>query len=154
MDGESLATHDTNVINHLMKNKTKIAFVLIWSLILIPIGIQFSHIAVLLINSSSNDLFALMGVISGLIFFITFFVGYIVSHVMIAPWLLSKHGIRSLKESYVWMGNCLFAEVELRKLSLEVDDPNITRTMKLITFSKYSIVLAIVGIVTFFALAE
>lgn len=137
-----------------MINNSKKTFFTIWTFILICFSIQFLGIASEMIKNSYQNIFSLLGVISLLIWFLSFFVGYFVSHLMIGPWLLAKHGRRSLKDSYLIMSNCLYAETELKDLRTVIDDPSIVKTLKLINFSKYSIVVSLIMMVIFFILAN
>lgn len=73
---------------------------------------------------------------------------------MIGPWLLAKHGRRSFRDSYLWITNCLYTEIELKDLRTAVDDPSIAKTLNLISFSKYSIIVSLIMLATFFVLAK
>ena len=131
-----------------------VVFKLTWSVILISFSISFLNIAQELLKATYENVFGFLGVIFGLAWFLTFFVGYIITHFMIAPWLLSKHGRRSIRESYLWIGNCLFAEIELKELSSINDDQSIRSTLKLISICKISLIVTLILSVTFFVLAN
>jgi hypothetical protein len=137
-----------------MTDNSKKAFFTIWTFILICFSIQFLGIASEMIKSSYQNIFSLLGVISLLILSLSIYVGYFISHLMIGPWLLAKHGRRNLKDSYLMMSNCLYAETELKDLRTVIDDPSIVKTLKLINFCKYSIIISLIMMVLFFILSN
>lgn len=133
-----------------MTTNSKKAFFTVWTFILVCFALSFLNIASEMIKNSYQNIFSFFGVISLLIFFLSFFVGYFVSHLMIAPWLLAKHGRRRLKDSYLMTSNCLYAETELKDLRAVIDDPSVANTLKLINFCKYSIIISLIMMVIFF----
>jgi hypothetical protein len=80
---------------------------------------------------------------------LAFVVGYLICYFIIGPILLNKHKIRSLSQSYLWLGNMLNVEAELRDLSQSADDSTINRTLWVITASKYAILLSVISFIVY-----
>ncbi len=135
-----------------MVQKSKKAFIIIWSLILLAFLIGLIEITIVLVGASHENILSLLGVLTALMWFLSVFVGFFLTYLMIGPWLLNKHDHRSFRESYIGL-NAIFIESELITLALKNDDPSIYRTRKLISFSKYSVVINLVLCIIFFALS-
>lgn len=76
-------------------------------------------------------------------FFISFavsvFIGYVICHFIIVPILWKKHGKKGFFESMVW--EAPQAENRLRDLAKATNDTAVFTTLKIIKYSKYSMVL-------------
>ena len=73
-----------------------------------------------------------------------FLIGYLFTHLVLGPWLMNKHNKRKYHESVLWFGNVLKIEYDLKELFSITKDSAVLYTLKLIRFSKYSIVILLV----------
>lgn len=135
-----------------MTEKSKLAFIIIWSFILLSYLIGLFEIIFVLVSVPFENVLSLLGTIASIILFLSFFVGFFLSYLMIGPWIFKKHGHKSFCESYIGL-NVIFTESELKDLAGKVDDPSIVRTRKLISFSKYTIVISLILTILFFVLS-
>ena len=69
--------------------------------------------------------------------------GYILPYFIVGPLLMKKHNKRSLKESYLYFGNCLQIEHDLCQLILETNDILAITSLKAIKVSKLIILFCI-----------
>lgn len=83
----------------------------------------------------------------GIQLFVSFVIGYIVCHFIIAPIFIRKHMNKSIYEAFVYEG--LQAEITLKNLEPKVNDKGITNTLKLIQYSKYSILFSLILFIIF-----
>jgi hypothetical protein len=68
------------------------------------------------------------------------FIGYPLTHALLGPLILQKRGKRKLIENYIYFGNILYMENDLRELSLQ-KDKTATIVVKIITFCKWFIII-------------
>ena len=79
---------------------------------------------------------------------LSIFIGYPFCHAGIGPWIMAKRGKRKLWENYVYFGNILQMENDLKELAKQ-NDQDAIQTLKIITFCKWSIVISLISTVAF-----
>lgn len=125
-----------------MTDKTsKRVFIIIWTLLLISFTANFLIMTFFQFIIPSKGLSAFLTTISSLIFSVSFFTGLFI-YIMVGPWLLKKHGIKTFTESYLQL-NCIYSEIELKKLEPSVNDSSVRRTLTVLRICKFGIVIGI-----------
>ena len=93
----------------------------------------------MLLNEMIHTLLSTIEICFFILFAISVFIGYVICHFVIVPVLLKKHGKKSFCESIVW--EAPQAVNRLRELAKETNDKAVLTTLKVIKYSKYSMVL-------------
>jgi hypothetical protein len=88
------------------------------------------------------SIFAKLEVCFSILFFFSIFIGYIVCHFIAAPILLRKHGKKGIYEAIVW--EALHAENHLKALANETTDRVVITTLRIIKYSKYTILFSFI----------
>lgn len=95
----------------------------------------------------NSELYSDLMVISGIIFFITLIVGYVICYFIITPILLVKHKGRSFIEAAFWEG--IQAENHLKDIAVEKNDRVAVQALKIINASKYIIIISLILFIVF-----
>jgi hypothetical protein len=96
--------------------------------------------------------FAQLHFISILFLALSIFIGYPFCHAGLGPWLMAKRGKRKLWENYVYFGNILQMENDLKELAKQ-NDQDAIQTLKIIKVCKWSIVISLLSMFAFSALS-
>ena len=86
--------------------------------------------------------------LSVLLLMLSIFIGYPFCHAGIGPWIMAKRGKRKLWENYVYFGNILQMENDLKELAKQNDEEAI-QTLKIISICKWSIVFSLISAIVF-----
>jgi len=87
------------------------------------------------------------------VFALSVVVGYGFCYTILGPVILRRHGIRKLSESFLWPGNILQIENELKDLAAKGMEPLATSILKAISISKYSSLVSFLGFIICFVIA-
>jgi hypothetical protein len=79
-------------------------------------------------------------------------VGYPVCHAVLGPIILSKRGKRRLIENYLYFGNIIQMENDMKALS-EHNDKTALFVYRLITVCKWSIIINLILVIAFAVIA-
>ena len=86
--------------------------------------------------------------LSVLLLILSIFIGYPFCHAGIGPWIMAKRGKRKLWENFVYFGNILQMENDLKELAKQNDEEAI-QTLKIISICKWSIVFSLISTIVF-----
>ena len=87
------------------------------------------------------------------VFVISVVVGYGFCYFVVGPMILNRNGVRRVSESFLWFGNLLQVENELKELSASGKDKTASATLRVISISKFSAGISFVGFIVFFTLS-
>lgn len=82
--------------------------------------------------------------ISILLLMLSIFIGYPFCHAGIGPWIMAKRGKRKLWENYVYFGNILQMENDLKELAKQ-NDQDAIQTLRIINICKWSIIISLIS---------
>ena len=95
------------------------------------------------------NIWGVLMVISGCLLLLSAFVGYPICHIVLGPKLFKKHNIRNYKESFGWFGNIFTVEHDLKSLALKNVEPKASQILKVINYSKTSLIINVFLFVLF-----
>ena len=119
---------------------SKRLFIIIWTLISISYAVNFLRIFFAWMKGSES-LFAYLTSITLIILSVSFFTGFYI-YLMVGPWLLNKHGIKSFRESYLGF-NWIYSEIDIKKFEPTITDPSFKKTLIALKACKVGIVLGV-----------
>ena len=88
-----------------------------------------------------------------LLLILSTFIGYPFCHAGIGPWIMAKRGKRKLWENYVYFGNILQMENDLKELA-KMNDQDAIQTLKIINICKWSIVISLISTVVLLVISS
>jgi hypothetical protein len=86
--------------------------------------------------------------ISILLLMLSILIGYPFCHALLGPWIMAKRGKRKLWENYIYFGNIVQMENDLKELAKQ-NDTDAIQTLNVINFCKWAIVISLISTIVF-----
>lgn len=100
------------------------------------------------------SLFHIFALISFAVFAIAMVYGFVYCNGVLGPNILRRHQVRSATENYLWFGNLMNVETELKQIVQSDNDMQAIRTLKAIKVSKYVMATGFVSFLFFFVVGH
>ncbi len=100
------------------------------------------------------SLFHIIALVGFAVFVVAMIYGYIYCHGILGPKVLKQHQVRNTTENYLWFGNLMNVETELKQVVQTDNDVQAIRTLRAIKVSKYVMAVGFVSFLFFFVVGH
>lgn len=103
---------------------------------------------------SGLSLLHIVALVCFAVFVIAMVYGFVYCHGVLGPNILKRHQIRGSTENYLWFGNLMNVETELKQIVQSDNDSQAIKTLKAIKVSKYVMAAGFVSFLFFFVVGH
>jgi hypothetical protein len=100
------------------------------------------------------SLLHIIALVSFAVFVIAMVYGFVYCHGVLGPNILKRHRVRGTTENYLWFGNLMNVETELKQIVQTANDRQAINTLRAIKASKYVMAAGFVSFLFFFVVGH